>query len=137
MSKDVLPTKTVIKEQKKVKFAKHYLLYANAALAAESVGHARGENANKAGTRYLKDPFVQQEIARAKAKVADDYGVSKQSIIDRLLFIIDDGDTSSGDRTRAIAELNKMLGFLSPIKNETKLETNAAVIILPDNGAKV
>jgi hypothetical protein len=128
--------------KQKIDFAKYYLEHGKPALAAEMVGHKPGGASVRAGSRYLKDKTVIEHLEKAKAKVADDYGISKQSLIDELVKIATKEAVIDGikcyekatDRVKAVSELNKMLGFHAPIKTEGKFEVSKGVIIVPDNG---
>lgn len=103
----------------------------NGGIGAKAMGSLglKGGSARTMASRYLQDPYVQEEIARRRKAIEEKCNVTEAMKIELLW------DIASNDRSvHAVAELNKMQGHLKPTNVDIKSDEKplgCALLILP------
>ena len=74
-------------------------------------------SAGECGSKLLKNAKILEYIDKHKKELNEEYGLLKDATILRLRKIIFDSNSRDADVTKAIVELNKMLGNSAETKN--------------------
>ena len=103
-------------------FVREYLIDHNATQAATRAGYSP-RTANEQGARLLAHVSVKAAIVAGEAEAAEGAEVTKDKVAAILTQMVarEDGKISQANRLRAIAELNKMLGFYAAEKLDLKV----------------
>lgn len=104
-------------------FCHEYIIDWNGARSARVAGYSE-DTARQIANINLTKLYIQQYISFIKDDIEKECNISKIKQVKALQEIIDDKDASRRDKIKAIAELNKMIGYNAPIKQDIDLNTN-------------
>lgn len=100
-------------------FCHQYIVDWNGARAAREAGYSE-EHAKDIAYQNSTKLYIQQYIAFIKNNIEEEAGITKLKLINALNRIIESEEANYSDKTRAITELNKMLGYNEAEKIQTK-----------------
>lgn len=118
--------------EKEKKFCHQYIIDWNGARSAREAGYSE-KTCYVIASENLTKPYIQQYIDYIKDDYEKEAGISKLSQINSFIEIIKNNKASNRDKISAMAELNKMMGYLEAEKHNHTLTTN---IIDLGNGKK-
>jgi len=101
-------------------FCQEYIIDWNGTRAYKTV-YKGAKNDNVAGVeahKLLRKPKIQDYIKEIQDNLEEQAGISKLKMILELTKVIDSDSEDSKEKIKAIAEVNKMLGYNSTIKTD-------------------
>ncbi len=111
-----------LNEQQKI-FCHNYICKFNATQSyKDSYGIVEDNTAGAAGNRLLRNVKIIEYIDFIKKDYEKEAGLTKLSQLKAIIKIIEHKDSSSRDIISAIAEANKMMGYLEPEKHSLQFE---------------
>ncbi len=110
---------------KQLKFVQLYLETGNATKSLIEAGY-KTKNAKKVASRLLLNPKVISTVDKSRLKVEKKIEVNFEWVLSKLKQVAEAGiNTNELDATtRALAEVNKMLGNYAPVKTENTNTNN-------------
>lgn len=101
--------------QRRTKFIDEYVINPNASAAARAAGYSK-TSARVSAHRMLSDKTIKVAIALKKQELAQQYEITKQTVINELLGAVEMAlvKNDAGSMIRAWCEIAKIMGFYNP-----------------------
>ncbi len=102
-------------------FCHQYIIDWNGSRAAREAGYSENR-ARQSSYDLVTKSYISQYIDFIKKDYEKEAGLTKLSQLKSIIKIIEDKDSTARDIISAIAEANKMMGYLEPEKHNIKFE---------------